>query len=94
MKSLPPEDTAAGAGGVGPGGAAEGGFSAGAGASGAKAEAPTDFAELLRDYISHLEDEAIILDVTFHSDQVTKTRSWKDYRSNFTLTSKYLEDVK
>ncbi|KAL5967198.1 Nuclear receptor-binding protein [Taenia solium] len=94
MKSLPTEDTAAGVGGVGPGGAAEGGLGAGAGVSGAKAEAPTDFAELLRDYISHLEDEAIILDVTFPSDQVTKTRSWKDYRSNFTLTSKYLEDVK
>ncbi|VDM30354.1 unnamed protein product [Hydatigera taeniaeformis] len=94
MKSVSSEDTAVGGGGAGPGGAAEGGSGVGAGVSGAKAEAATDFAELLRDYISHLEDEAIILDVTFFNDQVTKTRSWKDYRSNFTLTSKYLENVK
>ncbi|CDS39446.1 nuclear receptor binding protein [Echinococcus multilocularis] len=94
MKSLPPDDTAPGAGGVGPGGAAESGSGVGAGVGGAKAEAPTDFAELLRDYISHLEDETVILDVAFLTDQVTKTRYWKDYRSNFTLTSKYLEDVK
>ena len=90
MESLPPDDVAAVPNAVGLGGAAEGGAGAGA----AKAEAPADFSELLRDYISHLEDETVILEVSFPADQVSKIRSWKDYRSNFTLTSKYLEDVR
>ena len=86
MKSLPPDDVPA----VPSVGATDGGT----GAGGTKAEALTDFSELLRDYISHLEDETVILEVSFPVDQVSKTRYWKDYRSNFTLTSKFLEDVR
>ncbi|VDP80944.1 unnamed protein product, partial [Schistosoma curassoni] len=34
------------------------------------------------------------MEVHFPHDDVVKSKSWKDFRSNFTLTSKYLEDVK
>ncbi|VDL92730.1 unnamed protein product [Schistocephalus solidus] len=56
-------------------------------------EAP-GFATLLKDNLSHLEDETVIVEAKFPHDQVSHSRSWKDFRSNFTLTSKYLEDVK
>ncbi len=56
-------------------------------------EAP-GFATLLKDNLSHLEDETVIVSAEFPHDQMTKSRSWKDFRSNFTFTSKYLEDVK
>ncbi|VEL28117.1 unnamed protein product [Protopolystoma xenopodis] len=52
------------------------------------------FAILLKDYFSHLEDETVIVDVHYKHDDLTNSRSWKDFRSNFTLTPKYLEDVK
>ncbi|KAL7059155.1 hypothetical protein AAHC03_013249 [Spirometra sp. Aus1] len=57
------------------------------------AEAP-GFATLLKDNLSHLEDETVIVEAKFLHDQVSHSRSWKDFRSNFTLTSKFLEDVK
>uniref|UniRef100_A0A5K3FQ80 Protein kinase domain-containing protein n=1 Tax=Mesocestoides corti TaxID=53468 RepID=A0A5K3FQ80_MESCO len=84
-KSVPSEDTAAP-------------VTAGSGATVAvaevKQETPAGFAGLLQDYMSHLEDETVIVEVTFPTDQISKTRTWKDFRSNFTFTSKYLEDVK
>nr|CAH8819315.1 unnamed protein product [Trichobilharzia regenti] len=55
---------------------------------------PTGFASLLKDYLSRYEDETVIMEVHFPHDKLVKTRLWKDFRSNFTLTSKYLEDVK
>ncbi|TGZ58894.1 hypothetical protein CRM22_009369 [Opisthorchis felineus] len=54
----------------------------------------TGFASLLKEYVSHYEDETVIVEVHFPHDNIVKSRSWKDFRSNFTLTSKYLEDVK
>lgn len=54
----------------------------------------TGFTTLLKDYLSHYEDETIIVDVHFPHDNVVNSRSWKDFRSNFTLTSKFLEDFK
>ncbi len=59
-----------------------------------KPEGSACFATLLKDHIGHLEDETVIVETNFPSEQVTKLRTWKDFRSNFTFTSKYLEDVK
>ncbi|CAH8664488.1 unnamed protein product [Schistosoma bovis] len=55
---------------------------------------PTGFVSLLKDYLNRYEDETVIMEVHFPHDDVVKSKSWKDFRSNFTLTSKYLEDVK
>ncbi|KAH8868777.1 Nuclear receptor-binding protein [Schistosoma japonicum] len=55
---------------------------------------PTGFVSLLKEYLNRYEDETVIMEVHFPHDGVVKSKSWKDFRSNFTLTSKYLEDVK
>ncbi|CAH8647563.1 unnamed protein product [Heterobilharzia americana] len=55
---------------------------------------PTGFASLLKEYLNRYEDETVIMEVQFPHDKLIKSRLWKDFRSNFTLTSKYLEDVK
>ncbi|CAH8583181.1 unnamed protein product [Schistosoma turkestanicum] len=55
---------------------------------------PTGFVSLLKDYLSRYEDETVIMEVHFPHDDLVKSKSWKDFRSNFTLTSKYLEDVR
>ncbi|KAL3320418.1 Nuclear receptor-binding protein [Cichlidogyrus casuarinus] len=54
----------------------------------------TFFNSLLKDYIRNLEDDTIILEVKFPQDGKANYRFWKDFRSNFTLTAKYLDDVK
>lgn len=89
MKTQPDEPTASGA---APGTIAD--STAVIGGTAAKAETPTDFAELLEDYISHLEEDTVIMDVTFPTDQIVKARAWKDFRPCFTNAAKYLEDVK
>ncbi|CAH8464981.1 unnamed protein product [Dicrocoelium dendriticum] len=54
----------------------------------------TGFATLLKEYLSRYEDETVIVEVHFAHDKIVNSRSWKDFRSNFTLTSKFLDDVK
>ncbi|KAA3673385.1 nuclear receptor-binding protein [Paragonimus westermani] len=54
----------------------------------------TGFATLLKEYLNHYEDETVIVEVHFAHDNIVNSRSWKDFRSNFTLTSKFLDDVK
>ncbi|KAM7542353.1 hypothetical protein Aperf_G00000001070 [Anoplocephala perfoliata] len=88
MKTQPEEPAASGA---APGTTAD--SAAAVGGATAKTETQTGFAELLEDYISHLEEDTVIMDVTFPSDQITRSRAWKDFRPSFTNAAKYLEDV-
>lgn len=59
-----------------------------------KTENVSVFMELTTDYTGHLEDDTVIIEVTFPAEQATKTRVWKDFRSTFGTIPKYLEDVK